>query len=348
MKNSAKDNLKQQVIDQQKCTQCGACVNICPYTEYYEDRIIPLYHCDLQEGSCYDICPGTPTDFKALQSLMFDKQDITSEIGSVKEFCITRSSDQDIRINAQHGGTVSTLISLALSEGVIDAAVLAGEQDVLLPKQTAVTDSSRILEFAKSKFVVSPTVAEFNALASKNEVQKIGVVATPCQALALAKMRLSNDPRIQANIKKLKLVIGLFCGWTFSWEALKKVIDEHVGLKNVLGMDIPPSKYHNLKVFTPTGETDISLDDLMPCINPACNSCIDMTAEFSDISVGSARLKEGWETAKSWNHTLVRTIAGEKLIQTAKSHGLLEFKDVPEGNLEKLKRAALNKKENLE
>jgi coenzyme F420 hydrogenase subunit beta len=278
---------------------------------------------------------------------MFDKNAITSEIGAVKNFYVTRSSDQNIRVNAQHGGTVTSLISLALSEGFIDTAVLAGEQDILLPEETAVTESSQALKFAKSKFVVSPTVAKFNALASKKEIQKIGVVATPCQALALAKMRLSHDPRIQANIKKLKLVIGLFCGWTFSWEALKKVIDKHVGLKNVLGMDIPPSKYHTLKVFTSTGETDISLDDLMSCIRPACNDCKDMTAEFADISVGSARLNEGWDTAKFWNHTLVRTKTGEMLMKTAKSHDILEFKDVPEGNLEKLKRAALNKKENL-
>jgi len=69
-----------------------------------------------------------------------------------------------------------------------------------------------------------------------------------------------------------------------------------------------------------------------------------MTAEFSDISVGSARLSEGWEAARSWNQGIVRTQQGHDLIELAKIRGLLEFRDVPDGNLERLKQASLNKK----
>src|SRR3990172_3582042 len=69
-----------------------------------------------------------------------------------------------------------------------------------------------------------------------------------------------------------------------------------------------------------------------------------MTAEFSDISVGSARLPEGWEEARHWNQVIVRSPAGERLLAMAKAKGILEFREVPEGNLERLKQAALNKK----
>ena len=69
-----------------------------------------------------------------------------------------------------------------------------------------------------------------------------------------------------------------------------------------------------------------------------------MTAEFADVSVGSARLPEGWEEARHWNQILVRTRAGEELLALAKQRGILEFRDVPEGNLHRLKQASLNKK----
>jgi coenzyme F420 hydrogenase subunit beta len=69
-----------------------------------------------------------------------------------------------------------------------------------------------------------------------------------------------------------------------------------------------------------------------------------MTAEFSDISVGSARLSEGWDVARSWNQVIVRTQQGHDLMELARTRGLLEFRNVPEGNLERLKRASLNKK----
>ena len=85
-------------------------------------------------------------------------------------------------------------------------------------------------------------------------------------------------------------------------------------------------------------------DDVNPCIREACLYCFDMTAEFSDISVGSARLPEGWEVARSWNQVIVRTQIGHELMELARAKGLLEFRDVPEGNLEKLKKASMNKK----
>ena len=69
-----------------------------------------------------------------------------------------------------------------------------------------------------------------------------------------------------------------------------------------------------------------------------------MTAEFADISVGSARLPEGWKEARRWNQILVRTRAGEALLALAKARGILDFRDVPEGNLDRLKQASMNKK----
>ena len=109
-------------------------------------------------------------------------------------------------------------------------------------------------------------------------------------------------------------------------------------------MDIPPSQFHSLEVYTTKGTVTISLDEVEKCVRTCCHYCSDMTAEFSDISVGSARLPEGWEEAKSWNQVIVRTEGGQKLMDLARSKGVLEFREVPQGNLEKLKKAAANKR----
>jgi coenzyme F420 hydrogenase subunit beta len=192
--------------------------------------------------------------------------------------------------------------------------------------------------------VVSPNVAAFNELV-KGKAGAVGIVATPCQALALAKMRNSLNPRFKENINKLRLVIGLFCGWALSSSGLKELLSGRINsMGSIIGMDIPPSKYNVLEVFTTGGKLSISLDEVQKCVRPACRSCSDMTAEFSDISVGSARLPEGWGEARSWNHVIVRTEAGQKLIALAQSKGVLEFKQVPDGNLERLKNASLKKK----
>jgi coenzyme F420 hydrogenase subunit beta len=302
-----------------------------------------LHTCDLTRGRCYDFCPRTPIDQGALQRTLYDGIDITPELGAVRGFFITRATDVAVRNQSQHGGTITALITLALREGLIDAAVLAGEGEGLLPQAVTVSDPEAAGRLGKSRFVVSPTVAEFNRVI-RTECRKIGVVATPCQALALAKMRTQNVTTTEGGIEKLRLVIGLFCGWALSWRDLTAVLKGKTDLAAVTGMDIPPSRYHTLEVYTQNETIRVSLDEINPCVRPSCYSCGDMTAEFSDLSVGSARLPEGWETARRWNQVIVRTELGLELLERARRRGVLEFKEVPVDNLKKLKAASMNKK----
>jgi coenzyme F420 hydrogenase subunit beta len=341
--NGATEYLQERVIETGLCTHCGACVNLCPYYASHNDRIVVLDECTLTDAGCRDICPRMPTDIPALTGLLFDERDMTPEAGAIKAFYLARAADPQIRKNAQHGGTVTALVGLALKEGLIDTAVLSGPEEPMLPEGVAVTEAGQAGRASKSRFVTTPVVAEFNEVV-KGKARSIGIVATPCQTLALAKMRYSKNPRIRENSKKLCLVIGLFCGWAFSSSALKDLLSSKVDMNSIVGLDIPPSKYHRLDVYTTGGTVTISLDEVIKCVRPSCNYCTDMTAEFSDISVGSARLPEGWEEARSWNQVIVRTEAGRKLMDLARSKGVLEFKEVPEGNLERLKKASLNKK----
>jgi coenzyme F420 hydrogenase subunit beta len=340
--NMGQKELREKVLDANLCTGCGACIGLCPYQVSYNDKVAILYPCDIKIGRCYAFCPRTPTDLEALRRSLFDEADLTPEVGAIKGFYITRAIDKRVRKNAQHGGTVTTLIALALQEGIIDKAIVTEGQKNLLPQSVVVSDPFDVKKRQKSKFMVSSVVAEFNKIA-KGESQKIGVVALPCQTLAFAKMRL-NSALSKSNIDKLKLVIGLFCGWALSWREIANVLRKKTDLNNIIGMDIPPSKYHSLEVYTKNGTIEISLDEVNPCTRDACRNCFDMTAEFSDISVGSARLPGGWEVAKNWNQVIVRTNLGHGLIELARCQNLLEFKDVPEGNLEKLKKGSMNKK----
>ncbi|MBN1548924.1 MAG: Coenzyme F420 hydrogenase/dehydrogenase, beta subunit C-terminal domain [Syntrophaceae bacterium] len=342
--NNGPEYLRRHVIGSDLCTNCGACVNICPYFASYRDRTVVLDDCNRIEGDCFDVCPRTPTDFPSLKSLLFNEKDLTTEVGALKAFYITRAKDEHIRKSTQHGGTVTSLVDLALASGVVDAAVLSGISEPLLPCGIVLREAGQASRFGRSNFVVSPTIAKFNELAREEAVKSIAVVATPCQALALAKMRINPSARTKARSDKLSLVIGIFCGWALSWTPFKELISKKVDLNSIIGMDIPPSRYNSFEVKTVMGEVHISLDELRSCIRPSCSYCSDMTAEFSDVSIGSARLQEGWEEAQGWNQVIVRTNAGQKLLSLAKKEGILEFREVPDGNLEKLKKASDAKK----
>ena len=340
---SAMSHLRTGVIDQMLCTGCGACINQCPYLGSYRDRIVIFHDCDQAEGGCIEACPRGMTDLAALRQILYNPADLTDELGAFKELLISRATDESIRRRAQHGGTVTALMALALEQGLIDTAVLASDKETLLPAGRGVTASGEAVTHAGSRFVVSPTLAAVNDLV-RQDTGRLGVVATPCQALALAKMKTSGQPKFRAIADRVKLVIGLFCGWALDWRGLKRVLAEKVDIERITGLDIPPSQYQVLVVKTVDGELSVSLAEVTGAVRQSCQYCYDLTAEFSDLSVGSARLPEGWEEAKDWNQIIVRSETGAALLDQARRTGVLEFRPVPKGNIDRLKAAAISKK----
>jgi coenzyme F420 hydrogenase subunit beta len=335
--------LKRYVLDEGLCTGCGACVNLCPYQVIYHDRTVQLHQCDLQDGNCYTFCPRAPADLSALKKNLFESGDLTPEIGAVKGYYFSRAVDHELRAVAQHGGTVSTLMELALGENLIDSAIISAQNQELMQSGAVVSDKDAIRKNAGSKFTVSPTVAAFNQLVLK-ETGNLGVVATPCQALALAKMKLRQVPEDNVRINQLQLVIGLYCGWTLSAEKYTKLLlEKNIALESINKMDIPAGK-NVLEIYTNKGLKTIPLDQAQACMREACQYCMDSTAEYADVSVGSARFSGSWEEVRQWNQLIVRTTKGKDLVDLAAKKGVLEIREAPEEILKELKEAAVKKK----
>lgn len=336
--------LKKEVLEGDLCTGCGACVGLCPYQVIYHDRTVQLHTCDLENGKCYDFCPRTSTDLKKLRNMLFDAGDVTPEAGAVKGYYFSRATDPKLREVAQHGGTVTALMELALFEGLIDSAIISARDQEFGQNGVVVKDKAALRKNAGSKFTVSPTVAAFNQLATTKEAGKIGVVATPCQALALAKMKLKALKEDRGKIDQLKLVIGLYCGWAFAAQKFEELMGQNdIELGSIAGMDIPAGK-NSLEIYTGNGTKSFPLSDAQACIRSACNYCLDSTAEYADISVGAARFGDNWEKMRHWNQMIVRTGKGRDLIELAIKRGVLEVREAPAESLQQLKNAAGEKK----
>jgi len=336
--------LKKEVLEAGLCTGCGACVGLCPYQVIYQDRTVQLHACDLENGKCYDYCPRTSTDLKKLRNLLLDPADLTPEIGALKGYYFSRAVDPKLREDAQHGGTVTALMELALLEGLIDSAIISARDQEFGQKGEVVKGRTALRKNAGSKFTVSPTVAVFNQLTEPNDTGNIGVVATPCQALALAKMRLKALKEDRGKIDQLKLVIGLYCGWTLATVKFNELMGKNdIELGSISGMDIPAGK-NSLEIYTAGGTKSFSISAMQECIRSACHYCLDSTAEYADISVGAARFGDNWEEMRHWNQIIVRTEKGRDLIDLAIKRGVLEVKEAPSESLLQLKNAAAEKK----
>jgi coenzyme F420 hydrogenase subunit beta len=298
--------------------------------------MVTLDDCNLAQGRCYAFCPRTPVDLNLLSQTVFGVPYPTEALGTVQEVLTARATDGALRSRAQYGGTVSALVNFALRTGLIDTAVLTDSDEGMLPTGRAVRDEAGVLACAGSNFVASPALETFNREAA-GDAQRIGVVATPCQTLALAKMRASPLEN-RNNIDKLKLVIGLFCTWALEYRDFAHFLGERVPLDQIAKLDIPPPPANVFEVYTDSTCVTIPLDQVRAFIHPTCNRCIDMTAEFADVSVGAAEGIEGWNTL------IVRSEAGAKLVEAARAGGTLEVAPLPDANLEHLKGAALLKK----
>ncbi|PKN20028.1 MAG: hypothetical protein CVU71_06610 [Deltaproteobacteria bacterium HGW-Deltaproteobacteria-6] len=341
-KPGSQTKLKKDVLEQSLCTGCGACVGLCPYQVVYADRTVQLFDCDLQDGKCYAFCPRTPADYQQIREKLFDVDDLTPEIGAVKGYYLSRAADPQVRAKAQHGGTVTALLELAMAEGLIGSAIVSSHHEEQAQEGRLIEAQGQLRDYAKSRFTVSPTVAALHRLSS-GTTTKVGIVATPCQALALAKMKTAKISGY-TRAESIGLVIGLFCGWTLSMEKFQNLLKKyHLSPEALTGMDIPAGK-NILELQIPQGRAGIPMAEVDACVRTACRYCIDSTAEFADLSVGAARYGGDCDEMRGWNQIIVRSASGRGLIELAQKKGVLEVREAPASALQALKNAAAEKK----
>ena len=335
--------LDTQVLRPGLCTGCGACQGLCPYWGSVDGRTVCFFDCERADGRCQRFCPRMPTDLDALRKRFFQEETILPEIGPFRGLYLTRAADESIREKAQHGGSVTALVELALREGFIDAAALTRSQGGLNPEGVLAATAEEVRACSGSSFQVPPSLAALNRALREDRYRSIGVVGTPCKTLAVYKMMANPLPENDNHAGNIGMVFGLFCGWGLDWDGLNALAAKHAA--KVSHMDIPPSKYHSLELREDGGKTvSVSLDEVTPLVRSGCRYCADMTAEFADLSIGGARSPEGWDVDKGWNQVIVRSQRGEQLLNLARERGVLEFKDAMEGGLEKLRKASQGKK----
>ena len=324
-----------KVISQGICVKCGACVNLCPYFDYFDGRIVVTDECQADTWRCLQVCPRADYDETSLDQEGAAQGD-RSEIGPFKEIFIARAKEKEIRASAQYGGFVSSLLVYALGERLIRSAILTDRGNEISPGGVIAKDRADILKCAGSRYSAAAGLAAFNR-AIKDDKDKLAVVGLPCQMEALARMRVMN-PDGEERDNRVSLKIGLFCTWALDYRKLHKYL-KTIGIGGpIQKYDIPPPPAQIFQIQTEQGWQDFPIDDVRPSIQEGCSLCQDMTAEWADISVGTVEGMEGWNTV------VVRSERSSQLLSGFIEAGLLETRELPEENLAHLKEASLNKK----
>jgi coenzyme F420 hydrogenase subunit beta len=328
--------LEEKVFEQDSCAACGACLSLCPYLRSWKGRVVKLDDCNLEEGRCFAYCPRTEVDLDKVYHKIFGKRYEEIEIGPFRKIMMARAKDPMWRKKAQTGGVVSALVDFALREKMIQAAVLTPRDGDLLPQGKIIKGRKEILSCAGSSYVSGPTLEALNKGPWKGE-ERIGIVGLPCQVLSLARMKASTLEK-RTPIDQVDFVIGLFCTWALDYKPFMAFLRERTRGSAIKKLNITPPPERILEVTGDGQLHQIPVDDIRLFIRPSCRVCLDMTAELSDVSVGTV------EGKKTWNTVVVRTEMGEKLLRQAKKAGVIETRALPEDNLNHLKEASLLKK----
>jgi coenzyme F420 hydrogenase subunit beta len=328
--------LEEKVLGRDLCAACGACLSLCPYLRSFKGRVVKLDDCNLVDGRCFAYCPRTEVNLDEVYQKIFGKKYEEIELGPVRKIMMARAKDSFWAKKAQTGGVVSALIDFALRESVVQAAVLTPRNGNLLPEGKIIKGRKEILRCAGSSYVSGPTLEALNKGPWKGE-ERIGIVGLPCQVLALARMKASTLEK-KTPIDRVDLVIGLFCTWALDYRPFITFVNKQVGSRPIKKLNITPPPKRILEVTAGVESYQLPVDDIRPFIRPSCRVCLDMTAELSDISVGTVEGKEGWNTV------IVRTAKGEDLLTRAKKAGVIETRPLTKNSLSHLKEASLLKK----
>ena len=143
------------------CIGCGGCVDVCPYFKNFRGETSMLFPCTLAQGSCYAYCPMAEVDLDELSQKIRKKPYDGSPLGPYRQILISKAGKQMPGGSFQSGGTVSALMSFALKEGLIEAAVLT-DREGLIPNPKLVTEPEEIVKCAGSKYMASPTLSALN------------------------------------------------------------------------------------------------------------------------------------------------------------------------------------------
>jgi coenzyme F420 hydrogenase subunit beta len=254
-------------------------------------------------------------------------------LGTYKEALSARSTDKQIQKISQDGGIVTSLLSFALDEKIIDGAVVAGPgKDMWKPEPLVAMTSDEILAAAGTKYTFSPNVFMLKNAARQYGLEKIGTVAIPCQLMGIRKMQ-SYPFGVRFVADKIAMILGIYCMENFPFESLRTFMGKMgVNPDMVEKMDIGKGKFW---IHTADETLSIPLKETHGYEQNGCKVCLDYVAELSDLSTGSVGSPDGWSTV------LTRTDAGESLFKMAVDAGLIETKPMADvkpglGLLEKL------------
>jgi coenzyme F420 hydrogenase subunit beta len=288
-------------VDEQTCSQCGLCREVCPGIHFGKSLVARL--------------PDYPF------------------AGVVQDAYVGKAADKNFFGNSQSGGIVSALLVHCLETGRIKGAVTVAMPPGTPPRpkvQVAETPDE-IYQAQKSKYCPVPLLGFIRKL--NNTEGPVAVVGIPCQLHGMINI-LDKMPKLQ---NKIAFTIGLVCEKVLTFAALEYLISRakldsmrptglHFKNKTVSGYpgDVFVFSDDNLRIIP--AKTRMQIKDYF---TPArCRLCFDKMNVFSDITVGDPHGLQGVDREHGESMLLVRTNKGREVVENARQSNSINIRSI--------------------
>lgn len=328
--------LKREVIEKELCTRCGSCLAICHNDCLKMDgNLYPFLDdpvdCD-NCGLCFKVCPGREVNFQKLNLQIFGgRTDSDKFMGIYNNLAIGYAKDPNIRKRGASGGVVTAILLYAIENSIVNGAIIVRQdrKKPWLSKVAVARTKDELINAAQSKYTFVPV----NSILSKlKENEQYILVGLPCQVHGFRKMERCD----KSITKKIKTVIGLYCGNNLEKTALYSLLRK-LGIKDTKGIQSleyragkwPGGFQVNLKNDKTYFIDKFVFNYLTPLYTPLrCFMCIDLANELSDIAIGDAWLPWLTRSKDGWSLIVSRTENGKALIKDATNKGYIRCKTI--------------------
>ena len=327
------EDLEAKIIETGICTSCGACILACPnsHIKFIEGkpkrpkRTLDCVSCSTCYDACYMLRRDLIQDIEARILGWGEK----GSIGIYKRLLAARTTEQSIEKACQDGGIVTALLIYALSENLIDGALVVA-RDGWMPVASIAKTKGEIISSAMTKYGIAPILKELRAAVVDHGLSRICVVGSPCHIQSIRYLQHRNLPLASS----VKFTIGLFCRENYDYHCIEqKVKGKGLNIEEIDKFDVS----EEFNVYASGKKLSFPITEVKSCVPKHCLICEDFTSELADIAIGSDGSPEGWSTV------IVRTEEGEKVFSQFETSKVIETK--PIHNLDYLTEIADRKRE---
>ncbi len=305
-KRYAFKKLEKDIIQPGVCVECGSCVESCPADALTGDlssgKYVPTLTGNCTScGVCYAMCPRTYPLW-------------TDVAGHFRSIWKARSTGEHRK---QDGGVVTALLGYMLDHDLIDAAVVAcrGDSKPWMPEARLVEDAKLLSDCGGTIYSHASVVGKMME-GFKNGALSVAVVGTSCDIDAVERMKQHPAGYLSVDRRRSVFSIGLFCMESFEYPKLKAWLkSQEVDIDEISRFEISGGKF---RVRTPKTEHEWPVSELDSAASTSCAYCHDLTSMNADLSCGNIGSEEGFTTV------IVRTVAGEQVLQEAVQEGRIE------------------------